>query len=569
MRCFFFRVQRSLLLLFLLVTAAAQASIAPQPRIAEYGEPVVGNPWPSTAALLDAARVREVESGALANINPPFERIQPEQANQAALICGAVIVAPQWLLTSASCLKTRNGQPRQAAEILALVQTTDLQQGGQRLTVANVYIHPDFDPQTGQADVGLVELAQPVSEALAAVISETGRGERMTVLGWDGIRGRYTAVPASRNLRQILYRVVESARCTDTGVTVPAGAFCAVQDKLPDFPVQGRICPHDRGGPAFDAWNRAIGIISSSHECIRGAEQSRARFTRIHDYLDWIQSLTGPLPGANAPLRVSLQRQDCVSAKRGQPGALVADDCLLVGGSPTVFILKGIAGSRGVVDSYKFDFGDGTAQQKGTLGILTVTLKHSYSQPGEYMVVAHINDNTGATAEKRVKVTIGQWQPMRLEKPVITVNALGDDRYEFKVSVGGTTGNSRYCELNPGDCTGSISIDYGDGGSGSVESGLPVDGPSGFPLTARFVHIYRIPPRHYTVQVKAEASSLGGYFKSKGVHPRASATTDLDIPSGDSNPPSGNEDHHHSKGGALGALLVFLLLLLKSLFSFF
>ena len=161
-----------LLAAFLSSAAGAAGSIAPQPRIAMGGENATDGDWLGVVALLDAARVDEVESGALAATTVPYERIQPDEANQAALFCGGVLLAPRWVVTTASCL-----QRHEPAGVLVLTNTSDLQQGGERLAASNFYIHPDFNPQTGDADIALVELAhaaQGVATGIGPVAAGAG-----------------------------------------------------------------------------------------------------------------------------------------------------------------------------------------------------------------------------------------------------------------------------------------------------------------------------------------------------------------------------------------------------------
>ncbi len=498
------------------------------------GENATDGDWLGVVALLDAARVDEVESGALAATTVPYERIQPDEANQAALFCGGVLLAPRWVVTTASCL-----QRREPAGVLVLTNTSDLQQGGKRLAASNFYIHPDFNPQTGDADIALVELAHAV-QGVVTGIGPVAAGASGTVLGWDGLHGRYQAFSAYRHLRQIGYTVVESARCIAERLAVPATAFCAVANNYPQMLLQGRICPADRGGPIFSGQGssaRLLGIVASHHDCGIGADRSHARFTRIDDFRDWIRGYTGNLPGDNQPPTVSLQRLVCNLGSHSPP--VSPDDCLLVGGSPTPFLLKG-RDPDGSLVSFKVDFGDGKVKlgdkedahvlesgrgpafgNFGAWGLL-----HRYEKPGNYTVTASVTDDRGATATEQIAVRVEAFKPLKFEKPQITLNALDDGRVEILVRIDGTTGNSTFCERYPAGCLAGISVDYGDASSDANKTSHDINGPQSFPIMERFVHRYEA-PGSYTLKVSTKVTQ--DYFESRGYTPTAESMTTLII----------------------------------------
>ena len=248
--------------------------------------------------------------------------------------CGGSIIARQWVLTAAHCIADDEGRAVQPGEVAVKSGAADLGEGDLR-AVAQVIVHEDYDPRTGDADIGLIQLAEPISDSsgpVAAIPVQTGSTQLpegpAVVIGW----GMMEEAKFPVDLMETDIDIVSNATCNKGMAEVSQrdlGAFLlaiGTENRIPmtsleeaysiilnnwgDALTNNMICAGvpsgkrtscngDSGGPlmikeADGDWLQ-VGIVSwgrkplgSNEPC--GHENLYSVYTRVSNYFDWIAS---------------------------------------------------------------------------------------------------------------------------------------------------------------------------------------------------------------------------------------------------------------------------------------
>ncbi|MGF1643781.1 MAG: S1 family serine peptidase [Thiotrichales bacterium] len=284
-------IQR-LILVTLLVGSSSTVAATLQPRIIG-GIVSVANGWPSVVSLQLVA-----PSGTVIG---PF--------------CGGNLIASKWVLTAAHCMFDDAGKQLRLQDLQVLIGTNrvDTSTGGEFKPVANIFVHPSFNPKTFDADLALLELAYPVEYSSMAIypvapVAYPNVPESRalaTVVGWGATafaNGSPVASSFSAQLREVEVPVITNELCQSVYAGLTRNMLCA------GYADGGKdSCAGDSGGPLMvrlqSGEYQQAGIISTGNGCAQ--RDAYGIYTRTANYLTWINIYTNNAAPKSNPVAAS------------------------------------------------------------------------------------------------------------------------------------------------------------------------------------------------------------------------------------------------------------------------
>lgn len=207
--------------------------------------------------------------------------------------CGGSLVGDNWVVTAAHCFQGQTTSGIQAVLGEDSLSTSSPNQVSRSL--AQIIIHPDYNPSTFDNDICLLRLSSSVSftnyiqpVCVTATNTDPSDGSGVWVTGWGTLS---SGGSSPDQLQEVNVPIVPQATCRNSYSTLTDNMICAGEE--------GRdSCQGDSGGPLVykinNSWALA-GVVSFGQGCAQA--NFPGVYARTSRYMTWISDNTGRTTG--------------------------------------------------------------------------------------------------------------------------------------------------------------------------------------------------------------------------------------------------------------------------------
>ncbi|CAF3154321.1 unnamed protein product [Rotaria socialis] len=207
--------------------------------------------------------------------------------------CGGTLIDENYVLTAAHCISTKDPS---LITITAGIHNRDLgdvdESSRQKLQVAKIFVHPDWNADTVINDIALLRLAEPANfneyvQPACLPGPDPKPDSEVVLIGWGAVE---TGGGTHHVLKQTQVRVIEN--CEHFWTDINKEKQICVRDPS----LNSVVCNGDSGGPLLQEHSGqwvVEGVTSfGERECEMVNHNMPNVYTRVSAYLPWINGIT-------------------------------------------------------------------------------------------------------------------------------------------------------------------------------------------------------------------------------------------------------------------------------------
>ena len=199
--------------------------------------------------------------------------------------CGGSVIASDWILTAAHCV---DGERPSALRVESGI--VRLSEHGDKDTVAEIVVHPDYDPRTQDHDVALLRLSGSTSAPPVALVGPEAETDVAAPGTWATVSGWGTLSSGGRSpdtLQFVDVPLISDADCQSAYPFEDITEHMVCAGDLEDGGIDS--CQGDSGGPLVvvdDGVYVQHGVVSWGYGCADADHPGV--YARTSTHIDWI-----------------------------------------------------------------------------------------------------------------------------------------------------------------------------------------------------------------------------------------------------------------------------------------